>query len=122
MNLWLRPLVAALLLAGIAAAQAADMEHPDRLAGEMFIAGATLVDPPPGEAPDSRAYFKVTGAAARTLYQQMKSPATKDECVAGRRFKTAGALTCSAGAKPTDVDCDFAIDLKRGTLAPGAPC
>jgi len=35
------------------------MQHPDRLAGEMFIAGATLVDPPPGEAADTHAYFSL---------------------------------------------------------------
>jgi len=106
----------------VLAALAADMQHPDRLAGEMFIAGATLVDPPPDEARGSHAYLSLTGVAARDLYRAMKAAETTDACSPGRRAKRVGALRCSVGAKPEDARCDFAIELTRGALAPGLPC
>jgi hypothetical protein len=111
-------MASALSAAGIAA----DMQHPARLAGEMFIAGATLVDPPPDEPNDTHVYFSLSGTAARQLYRSLKAAEILDACTPGRRMKTVGHVRCSVGAKPNDALCDFAIDLARGTVAPGSVC
>lgn len=105
-----------------AAGDAGDMQHPDRLAGEMFIAGATLVDPPPGERDDTHAYLSLSGPAARRLFRALKTTATTDACSPERRLKTVGALRCSVGRKTDDARCDFAIDLVRGVIAPNSVC
>lgn len=101
---------------------AGDMQNPDRLRGEMFIAGATLVDPPAEEMPDTHAYLTISGDAARRLYNTLKVPAVADLCLSGRRLKRAGHLSCSVGAKAADARCDFALNLADGSIAPGLVC
>jgi hypothetical protein len=101
---------------------AGDMQNPDRLRGEMFIAGKTLVDPPVDEKRDTHAYMTVSGEAARRLFNTMKAPAQADLCQPGRRLKSAGHLRCSVGAKAADAKCDFSVDLASGTLGAGLVC
>ena len=115
-------LVLSMAGARVALAAAGDMQHPDRLAGEMFIAGATLVDPPPGEPADTHAYLSLTGSAARSLFRALKAPEMPDACLPGRKMKSIGPIHCSVGAKPGDARCDFGIDLARGITAPGLVC
>ena len=100
----------------------ADAPDPDRLRGEMFISGATLVDPPPEEPRDTHAYVSIEGTAARRMYDALKVAATPDLCVSGRRLKRAGHVACSVGTKPSDARCDFAVNLVEGSLAPGLVC
>lgn len=111
--------VAAALVATPALAQPA---RPDRLQGEVFLGGATLVDPPPGEARDSHAYFTVTGAAARRLYDAMGGTAERNLCEPRLRSRRQGSLTCSIGPQAADTSCSFGVDLRRGGLAAGPPC
>ena len=101
---------------------AGDMQHPDRLRGEMFIAGATLVDPPTDEKRDTHAYLTISGDAARRLYNTLKVPAKADACLPGRRLKSVGHVSCSVGAKASDARCDFGLNLADGTIAPGLVC
>jgi hypothetical protein len=101
---------------------AGDMQNPDRLRGEMFIAGKTLVDPPTDEKRDTHAYMTVSGEAARRLFNTIKAPVKADLCQPGRRFKSVGHLRCSVGAKSADAQCDFSIDLASGTLGAGLVC
>lgn len=111
------------LIAGSLPAQAAgDMQHPIRLTGELFVAGATLVDPPPDEPSGTHAYLHITGAAARRVFDSLKATEKADACVPGRRIKAAGAVMCSARGKADDAYCDFALDLTRGTTASGTAC
>ncbi|MFO1085261.1 MAG: hypothetical protein U1E21_11895 [Reyranellaceae bacterium] len=94
-----------------------------RLSGEMLIGGATLVDPPPGEAKDTHAYLTVTGAAALSLYRGMAAQEEEDLCRGdGRKLKRAGALSCSIAAGEREAVCDFAVDLRSGTMSGGRPC
>ncbi len=94
-----------------------------RLGGEMFIGGATLVDPPPGEAKSTHAYLTVTGPAALNLYRALAAPEQDDLCRGdGYKVKRAGALSCSIAAGGQQAACDFALDLRSGTLAGGRPC
>ena len=113
--------VAAVLLIA-PAASAGDPAKPDRLRGEMFIAGATLVDPPPDEPRDTHAYLTISGDAARRLYASLKTAEAPDLCLPGRRLKRVGHLTCSVGGRPADARCDFGLDLDAGRLAPGLVC
>lgn len=118
--------VAATLLAvafGIPSARASgDMQHLYRLSGEMFIAGATLVDPDPSEPAGTHAYLHVMGAPARAIFERLKAKEIADACTPGRRVKTAGAIFCSARGKADDAYCEFALDLTRGTAATGTAC
>ena len=93
------------ILLPAAAYAAGDMQNPDRLRGQMFIAGATLVGPPPDEPSKSHAYLEVTGDAARHLFESMQVQPVPDLCVPGRRFKQAGHLTCSVGALAAGTVC-----------------
>jgi hypothetical protein len=101
---------------------AGDMQNPDRLRGEMFIAGATLVDPPPEEVRDTHAYLTISGDAARRLYNTLKVPASADLCLSGRRLKRVGNISCSVGGKARDARCDFGLNLTDGSIAPGLVC
>ena len=92
------------------------------LSGDMFIAGATLIDPPPDEPTKTHAYLRLSGAAARKLFDALKPKATADACRPGRHLKTAGPVVCSVGAKPGDAECSFALDLASGGTAPGNAC
>ena len=100
----------------------AQTARPDRLQGELLLGGATLVDPPPDEPRDSHAYFAVTGAAARRLYEAMRGAARAEGCEAGQRLRRQGHLTCTIGSRRQDANCSFAIDLRNGAMAPGLPC
>jgi hypothetical protein len=100
----------------------ADTPNPDRLRGELFISGATLIDPPPEEPRDTHAYVTIEGSAARRIYGALKVADVPDLCVPGRRLKRAGHVTCSVGAKPADARCDFGLDLRQGSIAPGLVC
>jgi len=114
------------MLAPIVGAQpskaAGDMQHPIRLTGELFVAGATLVDPPPDEPAGTHAYLHLTGAAARRVFDALKTKDKADACVPGRRLKAAGPMVCSVRGKADDAYCDFALDLTRGTIAAGSAC
>lgn len=94
----------------------------ERLTGEALFGGATLVDPPPGEATGTHAYLTITGAAARRMFNAMPGPARGDACQPGWRTKRAGNLRCSLGRREADAQCDVAVLLARGELAPGRPC
>jgi hypothetical protein len=114
-------LLSALLLSPTVQA-AGDMQSPDKLRGEMFIAGATLVDPPADEKRDTHAYLTISGDAARRLFNTLKVAAEPDLCEPGRRMKNVGHVHCSVGTRPSDARCDFALRLADGTLAPGLVC
>jgi hypothetical protein len=111
------------LLAGSQPVEAAgDMQHPIRLTGELFVAGATLVDPSPDEPTGTHAYLHLTGAAARKVFDTLKAKEKADACVPGRRLKAAGPVVCSVRGKTDDAYCDFALDLTRGVIASGSAC
>ncbi len=93
-----------------------------RLAGEVAIAGRTLVDAPPEESKNSHAYVTVTGPAAMQMYRNMRANAQKDDCREGNTIKQAGALSCSLARNGKAATCDFAIDLTKGVLDGGRPC
>jgi hypothetical protein len=112
-------LVALLLGATPAAAQGLTTE---RLTGEALFGGATLIDPPPGEPAGTHAYLTITGAAARRMFNAMSGPVRSDACQTGWRTKRAGNLTCSLGRRASEAQCDIALILARGELAPGRPC
>lgn len=118
---WLSSLVVLSAVTALVAAPG-DMQHPDRLSGAMFIAGARLVDPPPDEKSNTHAYLTLTGVAARRMYQSLDASAKADLCVPGRRSKTVGAVQCSVDGKGGDAQCAFALDLRTGAVVPGTVC
>lgn len=94
-----------------------------RLSGEMLIGGATLVDPPSGEAKNTHAYLTVTGPAALRLYRTMPAREEDDLCRGdGHKVRRAGTLSCSIDARGQQAVCDFGLDLRSGLPAGGRPC
>jgi hypothetical protein len=115
-------LVAGTLLMALPAA-AALAQDAVRLSGEMFIGGATLVDPPPGEPASTHAYLTVTGPAALRLYRSLPPREDDDLCRGdGRKVRRAGTLSCSIDAGGKEAVCDFGVDLQSGAMAGGRPC
>jgi hypothetical protein len=97
------------LLAVLPVSVAADEQA---LSGTWEIGGKTLVDPPPGE--DQRSHFRVrlTGDAAKALYDTMKVDAVEDECLGdGTTIKFDGGIACSAHPGAEGHECSFAIDV-----------
>ena len=115
-------LILAALLLLAAATALAQPQHPERLAGSLFLGGATLVDPPPEEATGTHAYITITGAAARRMCVAMPGRAVADACEPGRQLKHSGAVRCSAGRAANDAARSFGLELARGRLAGGTPC
>lgn len=113
--------VAALTVAGVAGRTAA-AQTPVQLRGEVFIAGKTPVEPPPGEPKNSHVYMTVTGPAALQIYRRMAARPEKNLCEEGKTLKRTGALSCSVGPGGRDAACDFAIDMIDGRLDNGRPC
>lgn len=103
-------------------AQAAFALEVSKLQGEMFIAGATTVDPPPSEPKNTHAYVTISGPSALRLYQAMRAKPEDDLCQDGHKLKRAGKLTCSVGKNGKEASCDFALDLVTGTAAAGRAC
>lgn len=94
-----------------------------QLRGEVFIAGATIIDPPPDEQQDTHAYLMLTGEAANKIFDSLKSAPTDDVCRGdGWVAKSAGNVSCAFNRTSGEAKCDFSIDLRRGTIAAGRPC
>lgn len=94
-----------------------------QLRGEAFIAGATIVDPPPDEPQGTHAYLIVTGEAASKIFDALKSVPTEDVCRGeGWMIKSAGDFSCATNCTSGEAECDFSIDLRSGTTAAGRPC
>ena len=93
-----------------------------KLQGELFIAGATTVDPPPTEPKNTHAYVTITGPSALRLYQNMRAKAEDDLCQDGHKLKRAGKLSCSVGKNGKEASCDLALDLVSGQAATGRAC
>ena len=119
-----RSVTATGILAGaVLAAFAAMGQDAVHLSGEMMIGGATLVDPPAGEAKNTHAYLTITGPAALRLYRSLPAAEEDDLCRGdGRKMRRAGTLSCSINPRGQEATCDFGIDLRSGTLAGGRPC
>lgn len=112
-------LAATLLFSGGLATQALE---PLDLTGEMFVAGATPVDPTPDE-PKTHAYFWIDGAGGLVLYDSIPLPEEPDICRGeGRSMKTVGALYCSIAEDRSEAECSFALHLETGETAAGLPC
>jgi hypothetical protein len=108
----------ALLVAGQNAALAIE---PESLTGWYFIAGETLVDPPPGE-PPTHAYITIEGQAAMDIYEALADSESADVCQPDRLMKVADGLYCSMASDRSEATCDLSLDLRRGALAGGRPC
>lgn len=93
------------------------------LRGTYFLAGKTLVDPPPGEARDSHLYMEITGSAARALYARLKARPMEDPCGnGGETLKAQGGIQCSRDARGKDYRCWLGIDLAGQRVVNGRVC
>ena len=110
------------ILAFATMAQPGSAQQATALRGEMFVAGKTAVDPLPNEPKNSHAYLTITGPAALRMYRAMRVKDEENACEEGKRLKRAGALVCSISANGRDANCDFSVDLIKGTLDGGRPC
>ena len=113
---------AAALAVLLVASSASLAQKPAVLKGELFLAGKTPIDPPPGEPKNSHAYVTLTGPGALQMYRAMKAKAEPNLCEEGKTMKRAGPLMCSVSRDGRSASCDFSIDLIQGTLDDGQPC
>lgn len=114
---------AAVLVATVGLAMAAHVGDVRRLAGFYHWRGATLVDPPPGEARDTHLVVNLEGSAARELYERLGTTPVRDACLDdGSLTRQRNALRCTRHPEPGRYTCDFAIDARSGRLAAGQAC
>ena len=109
----------------VLACMAAVVAAADRnaLSGTYRIGGATLIDPPTDEAPNTHLYVELTGAAARDLYESMAVAPKPDLCTGpGSRVKTVGEMQCTRYASGQRFRCAFGIDLRKQTVTRGIVC
>jgi hypothetical protein len=100
----------------------ASAQEVSLLRGQVFIAGKTPVDPPPGESKHSHAYLTISGPAALRMYRAMRAKEEPNECETGKKLKRAGSLSCSMTGDRKAATCDFSVDLIKGGLDDGRPC
>lgn len=105
-------------LAGPAASQT---QTP--LRGDIFIAGKTLADPPPGEAKNTHVYMTITGPAAMRMYRGIRGRSKEDACRGdGWQQKSAGQVACVLSPDRKKAECDFSLSLINGRTAYGRIC
>jgi hypothetical protein len=110
-------------LAIVAAGGIGTAQDASKIQGHLYIAGKTPSDPPLGEPKNTHAYVTMQGPGAMRIYRAMKAREQDDLCRGdGWKIKRAGHLACSASRKEGKVECDFAVELTRGSLAAGNPC
>lgn len=91
--------------------------------GSVYIAGRPPMDPPPNVAKNTHAYLTIRGQGAVLMYRTMPAIAESDLCRGdGWKIKRAGDLACAISSNGKTAECDFAVELRRGMLAPGNPC
>ena len=99
------------------------------LTGDYYMAPA--IDSEDPKAPADHINFRITGDAAKSMWDAMKVKTTPDECI-GRMSRWVKSLVCygppspeSGGALAADdspYECYMGVDLKKGSLALGHDC
>jgi len=93
------------------------------LAGQWDLAGATAVDPPPGERRDTHLRIFLTGEAARAVFDRLPGAPLPDPCgEAGGLVKAAGGMQCTRLPGPAGYECRFSIDLEHQQIGGGWAC
>jgi len=101
----------------------ASAQEVSTIRGDLYIAGKTSIDPPPGERKNTHAYLTLEGPGARRMYDAIEIKEQEDACRGdGWKIKRVGNLACAVSRGRRKAQCDFALDLTRGGLAPGSPC
>ena len=123
-------MLAALCAASVPALAQEDV-NPDvkPLTGDYYM--APPIDSEDPKAPADNINFRITGDAAKSMWDAMKVETKPDECV-GRMSRWVQSLVCygpatseSGGAlRPDDspYECYMGVDLKSGSLALGNDC
>lgn len=109
--------------AGVIALGAASAQPTGPLRGEFRFHGETLVDPPPGEPPDTHLGLTLEGPVAKMLFQRLRATAERDLCLDdGSLTKVRGPLSCTELAGGQGWRCELAIDLETLALKPETVC
>ena len=91
--------------------------------GSYLVGGATLYDPPPGEAQDTHFYIDLEGSAARDLYKAMKAKAVAGACgEPGDLTKKQGGVQCTMANGGKEYHCAFGVELKTQRVVSGVVC
>ena len=112
----------ALFPAWVSNGQAQEIEGK-AVQGSLFIAGSTPIDPPRNERKNTHAYITLDGPGALAIYKSMRARERDDACRGdGWKLKSARHFVCSISKDRKTAECDFAVNLRNGRLAPGKPC
>lgn len=96
---------------------------PNPLHGDYHLGGKTLTDPPQDEPQDTHFYLHLEGAAAKTLWEAMRTKPVYDECQDdGSTTKMIGNMQCTESKDKTEYDCYFGIDVQNQKIVAGVTC
>jgi hypothetical protein len=119
----------AMLVGAVVPALAQEDVNPEvkPLTGDYYM--APPIDSEDPKAPADHVNFRITGNAAKSMWDAMKVETKPDECV-GRMSRWVQSLVCygpatSGGALAPDdspYECYMGVDLKSGSLALGNDC
>ena len=71
---------------------------------------------------DSHIYFQLTGKAAKALYDSMKTPARKNECVESEKVKWVENMKCARSKNGKRYTCEFSINVPKQTIELATTC
>ena len=98
-------------------------QQTSAIGGRVYIAGRHPINPAAGEARNTHAYLTIRGEGAVRMYRAMSGVAEDDVCRGnGWKIKRAGDFACSLLGDGKKAECDFAVELQQGAIAPGNPC
>ena len=116
-------LAAVCLLLSCVGASAEDRDWRKSLTGAFRISGASVVDPPEGEARDTHLRIHLTGEAARALYGSMKVKPRPDECRGdGTLVKFVKDMQCTLSPNRKQHECWFAVDIPNQKISVAIVC
>ncbi len=93
------------------------------LSAEYYIGGATMLDSPESEPPDTHIYFRIEGDAARDIYKIMASKPIRNSCIDdGTLTKWAKNIQCDFNPMNSTYTCYFSVDVNSNAIGLGAVC
>lgn len=100
-----------------------DLDWRKPLSGSYRISGASVVDPPEGEARDTHLRIHLTGEAAKSLYSAMKVKPRRDQCRNdGTLIKFVKDMQCTLSANRKQYECWFAVDVPNQKITVAIVC
>ena len=97
-------------------------EYSD-LEGNYYIGGKTIHDAPKNEPKNTHLYIKITGNAAKDMYQMIKTKPKYDICLDnGSMTKFSRSIQCTESKDKKSYSCHFSLNPNDETIGSGLIC